>query len=206
MIKVYDLSVVTDVFSWIIALCGVFSAFCWRVTVYLPFVWPWRASSGLSPSSLHAPDFLFCFLFPPFTRHLIVTFSSLFSKHIHSGCYCHQAFARLSAVYGGTYMLNKPECKVIVHSFSIRHPCIPSNPPPLNPLSYPLDPLHQALRILHSQGTKRMRWGFCHHYYKRLVLIFHLVNYWRLCCTCQNISTITLEKCTYWINMYFPFL
>lgn len=24
-----------------------------------------------------------------------------------------QAFARLSAVYGGTYMLNKPECKVI---------------------------------------------------------------------------------------------
>ena len=23
-----------------------------------------------------------------------------------------QAFARLSAVYGGTYMLNKPECKV----------------------------------------------------------------------------------------------
>ena len=23
-----------------------------------------------------------------------------------------KAFARLSAVYGGTYMLNKPECKV----------------------------------------------------------------------------------------------
>jgi RAB protein geranylgeranyltransferase component A len=27
-------------------------------------------------------------------------------------CTYWQAFARLSAVYGGTYMLNKPECKV----------------------------------------------------------------------------------------------
>lgn len=31
---------------------------------------------------------------------------------------CHiddpQGFARLSAVYGGTYMLNKPECKVTI--------------------------------------------------------------------------------------------
>lgn len=34
-----------------------------------------------------------------------------------------QAFARLSAVYGGTYMLNKPECKVktqpIISYFSV---------------------------------------------------------------------------------------
>ena len=28
-------------------------------------------------------------------------------------CLMVQAFARLSAVYGGTYMLNKPECKVV---------------------------------------------------------------------------------------------
>ena len=28
-----------------------------------------------------------------------------------------QAFARLSAVYGGTYMLNKPECKVVAWPF-----------------------------------------------------------------------------------------
>ena len=27
-------------------------------------------------------------------------------------CICIQSFARLSSVYGGTYMLNKPECKV----------------------------------------------------------------------------------------------
>ncbi|WRX14672.1 GDP dissociation inhibitor - like 2 [Theobroma cacao] len=30
-----------------------------------------------------------------------------------------QAFARLSAVYGGTYMLNKPECKLAIESFSV---------------------------------------------------------------------------------------
>lgn len=36
-----------------------------------------------------------------------------------------QAFARLSAVYGGTYMLNKPECRVLPLSlFSYyHHPC-----------------------------------------------------------------------------------
>lgn len=37
---------------------------------------------------------------------------------------CDQAFARLSAVYGGTYMLNKPECKVIIHTVIIPHPWI----------------------------------------------------------------------------------
>jgi RAB protein geranylgeranyltransferase component A len=30
-----------------------------------------------------------------------------------------KAFARLSAVYGGTYMLNKPECKVIITGASV---------------------------------------------------------------------------------------
>jgi hypothetical protein len=29
-----------------------------------------------------------------------------------------QAFARLSAVYGGTYMLNKPECKVDIQLYT----------------------------------------------------------------------------------------
>jgi RAB protein geranylgeranyltransferase component A len=30
-----------------------------------------------------------------------------------------QGFARLSAVYGGTYMLNKPECKVCFITFLV---------------------------------------------------------------------------------------
>jgi hypothetical protein len=29
-----------------------------------------------------------------------------------SACFGLQGFARLSVVYGGTYMLNKPDCKV----------------------------------------------------------------------------------------------
>lgn len=33
-----------------------------------------------------------------------------------AACYPFKAFARLSAVYGGTYMLNKPECKVTYFS------------------------------------------------------------------------------------------
>lgn len=36
-------------------------------------------------------------------------------------CILWQAFARLSAVYGGTYMLNKPECKVTSISASTQH-------------------------------------------------------------------------------------
>ena len=39
-------------------------------------------------------------------------------------CLMVQAFARLSAVYGGTYMLNKPECKVV--SFFFPSPSIMS--------------------------------------------------------------------------------
>jgi Rab GDP dissociation inhibitor len=31
---------------------------------------------------------------------------------IYNFSYLTQGFARLSAVYGGTYMLSKPECKV----------------------------------------------------------------------------------------------
>ncbi|KAA8536406.1 hypothetical protein F0562_028884 [Nyssa sinensis] len=41
-----------------------------------------------------------------------------------------QAFARLSAVYGGTYMLNKPECKVQKVGKVARAICIMSHPIP----------------------------------------------------------------------------
>ncbi|KAI3770890.1 hypothetical protein L6452_02038 [Arctium lappa] len=41
-----------------------------------------------------------------------------------------QAFARMSAVYGGTYMLNKPECKVTKVGKVARAICIMSHPLP----------------------------------------------------------------------------
>ncbi|CAL5379433.1 unnamed protein product [Camellia sinensis] len=44
----------------------------------------------------------------PYIYPLYGTYVELLS---HSPCCYWQAFARLSAVYGGTYMLNKPECK-----------------------------------------------------------------------------------------------
>lgn len=41
------------VLFWIIALCRIFSTFCWRIALYLSFVWPWRASPGMSVSLIY---------------------------------------------------------------------------------------------------------------------------------------------------------
>lgn len=76
------------------ALCGIFGTLSRRISLYLSVVWIGGIASGLFSSVI----FFLC--------------SKPFWVATHGFCCYWQAFARLSAVYGGTYMLNKPECKV----------------------------------------------------------------------------------------------
>ena len=61
-----------------------------------PYIYPLYGLGELPQVSVHF-----------FVSSYVVTLFSISNLR-----FCSQAFARLSAVYGGTYMLNKPECKV----------------------------------------------------------------------------------------------
>ncbi|RRT61024.1 hypothetical protein B296_00026217 [Ensete ventricosum] len=80
----------------VIALCRILSSFSRRLAVHISFIWTWRVTTGLSF------NFIMCCIMRKYSSDFLV-----FSLDL-------QGFARLSAVYGGTYMLNKPECKVSV--------------------------------------------------------------------------------------------
>ncbi|RZS16944.1 hypothetical protein BHM03_00049028 [Ensete ventricosum] len=87
----------------VIALCRILSSFSRRLTVHISFIWTWRVTTGLSF------NFIMCCIMKKYSSDFLV-----FSLDL-------QAFARLSAVYGGTYMLNKPECKVSSNSWWYIH-------------------------------------------------------------------------------------
>lgn len=94
----------------VIALCGVSCTLSRRVSVHLSSIWIRRASTGLSFS--RPPYFTYSSIISNnfISLSVYLPYIALFNLYLLS--FLLQAFARLSAVYGGTYMLNKPECKV----------------------------------------------------------------------------------------------
>lgn len=74
-------------------LCRVPSTLSRRFTLHISTIWTGRVASG-SP-----------YLYFHFNLGKLQALNFGFFDFL-------KAFARLSAVYGGTYMLNKPECKV----------------------------------------------------------------------------------------------
>jgi hypothetical protein len=92
----------------VIAICGVFCSFSRRIAIYLPSVWFGRAPTGLFLPLPTPPQF---FHHPSQHTRFVINWND----NVIWICYSVQAFARLSAVYGGTYMLNKPECKVLIY-------------------------------------------------------------------------------------------
>lgn len=89
------------------ALCRVFSTLSSRIPLYLSIVRTGWITTGLF-------HWVFC------VHRVWVKKNFL----LFDWCTCCQAFARLSAVYGGTYMLNKPQCKVITPTISSSFQCL----------------------------------------------------------------------------------
>ena len=106
-------------YYWLLctALCRVRCTFSRRFTLHISTIWTGRVASG---SPCPSTFLTLCIRMSGATYICnvckfdgIICTSSIFS--LGSNIYFfddRQAFARLSAVYGGTYMLNKPECKV----------------------------------------------------------------------------------------------
>lgn len=73
-----------------------------------PYIYPLYGLGELPQVSLSLSVYSLSIYMHIFLNELI-NYSLYLSNYL---MWLMQAFARLSAVYGGTYMLNKPECKV----------------------------------------------------------------------------------------------
>lgn len=85
----------TTSFFFQTALRRIFGTISIWISLHLSNVWTGRIASGL----------VLC-------AYVLDNYSDIWFLACYNGV-TQQAFARLSAVYGGTYMLNKPDCKVI---------------------------------------------------------------------------------------------
>lgn len=119
------MSLFMGLYFLLVVICRVSCTISRGVTLHISFVWFRRASSGIPvyiyvyPSVLSPVENVVCWTCS--AHGFLILYLLLV-----------QAFARLSAVYGGTYMLNKPECKVDIIIPCYRYIRTRSLPPPLS--------------------------------------------------------------------------